>query len=46
MVKIALAGSTSGIGLAIYNVLKVQDTHEYVIFTKTPSDDAKAIVVD
>ncbi|KAF5848471.1 hypothetical protein GGP41_005883 [Bipolaris sorokiniana] len=44
MVKIALAGGTFGIGLAIHNVLKVQDTHEYVIFTKTPSDDAKAIM--
>lgn len=46
MVKIALAGGTSGIGLAIHNVLKAQDMHEYAIFTRTPSDDAKAIVVD
>ncbi|XP_014557865.1 hypothetical protein COCVIDRAFT_36725 [Bipolaris victoriae FI3] len=46
MVKIALAGGTSGIGLAIHNVLKAEDMHEYVIFTRTPSDDAKAIVVD
>lgn len=46
MVKIALAGGTSGIGLAFQNALKAQDSHEYVIFTRTHSDDAKAIVVD
>lgn len=46
MVKIALAGGTSGIGLAIHNALKAQDSHEFVLFTRTLNKHAQAVVVD
>lgn len=46
MVKIALAGGTSGIGLAFQEALKAQDSHQYVLLTRTPRDDARALVVE
>jgi putative NADH-flavin reductase len=47
MVKIALAGATSGIGLAIRQELDAQHTHEYIsLVRKRKEDDEKAILVD
>jgi putative NADH-flavin reductase len=47
MIKIALAGATSGIGLAIRQELDAQHTHEYVLLVRKPRpDDGNAIAVD
>ena len=47
MVKIALAGATSGIGLAFRQQLDEHPTHEYITLVRQRNgDDAKAVVVD
>lgn len=47
MIKIAIAGATSGIGLAFRQQLDEQNSHEYIILVRKPLDhDPKAVIVD
>ncbi|XP_014556757.1 hypothetical protein COCVIDRAFT_72406, partial [Bipolaris victoriae FI3] len=44
---IAIAGATSGIGLAFRQQLDEQNSHEYIILVRKPLDhDPKAVIVD
>lgn len=46
MNKIALAGGTSGVGHAFWDALEAQQAHAYILLTRKPIDNPKAVVVD
>ncbi|KAG4438707.1 hypothetical protein IFR05_005787 [Cadophora sp. M221] len=46
MNEIALAGGTSGVGHAFWDALEAQQAHAYILLTRKPIDNPKAVVVD